>query len=63
MYVVVVVLSIAGNQVPEIGVVFVELVGKANVPPTHIAATCAKVGVTGSLTVMVIVSSQPRLLV
>ena len=37
----------AGDHVPVIGVVFVELVGKAlKLPPEHIALTAVKVGVT-----------------
>ena len=42
---VVVVLFKAGAQVPVIGVVLVELVGKAaNAAPLQIGATCVKVG-------------------
>ncbi len=44
----------AGDHVPVIGVVFVELVGKAlKLPPEHIALTAVKVGVTFGVTVIV----------
>ena len=43
----------AGDHVPVIGVVFVELVGKAlKLPPEHIALTAVKVGVTFGVTVI-----------
>ena len=44
----------AGNQVPVIGVPFVELVGNAlSVAPEQMAATRSNVGVIFGLTVMV----------
>ena len=44
----------AGDQVPVIGVAFVEDVGSGNkVAPEHIGATAFNVGVTFGLTVMV----------
>ncbi len=47
-------MSNAGDHVPVIGVVFVELVGKAlKLPPEHIALTAVKVGVTFGVTVIV----------
>ena len=60
VYVVVVVLFIvAGDQVPVIPVVFVEVVGKAlKLLPEQMAATCAKVGVTPEFTVIVIVAVE-----
>ena len=52
-----VVLFNAGDQVPVIGVPFVELVGKAlKLPPEQIAATGVKVGVTFGFTVIVSVA-------
>ena len=46
-------MSNAGDHVPVIGVVFVELVGKAlKLPPEHIALTAVKVGVTFGVTVI-----------
>ena len=47
----------AGDQVPVIPVVFVEVVGKADkLAPEQMAATAVKVGVTFAFTVMVIVA-------
>jgi hypothetical protein len=48
------VLLIAGDHNPDIGVVFVELEGKVNVAPEHIAGTCVNVGVVLGFTVIVI---------
>ena len=58
VYVVVVVLLIAGLQVPVIP--FVEVVGNVNDPPLHNAATWLKAGVVLGLTttVMVVVVTQ-----
>jgi hypothetical protein len=54
VYVVVVVLSKAGDHVPVMPLL--EVVGNAdNEPPEQIAATCVKVGVTFGFTVIVIV--------
>ncbi len=50
------VLFIAGDHVPVMGVVLVELVGRVKDPPLHIGATWLKVGVTGWFTVTVIVA-------
>ena len=51
---VVAVLFKAGDHVPVIGVLFVELVGKAlKLPPEQIAATGLNVGVTFGFTVIV----------
>ena len=36
-------LSNAGDHDPDIGVVFVELEGKVNAAPEHIAGTCVNV--------------------
>ena len=47
-------LLIGGDHVPDIGVVFVELKGKVNAPPEHIAGTCVNVGVTFGVTFTVI---------
>ena len=52
MYVVVVVLFIAGDHVPVI--LLFDVVGNVNVPPLQMAGTCVKVGVTGWFTVTVI---------
>jgi hypothetical protein len=55
VYVVVAVLSIAGDQVPV--KLFDEVVGNAaKVAPLHIAATCVNEGVKFGFTVMVIVA-------
>jgi hypothetical protein len=43
---------IAGDQFPVIPLF--DVVGKVNVPPLHIAATCVNVGVTDGFTVTVI---------
>ncbi len=51
---VVAVLLIAGDHNPDIGVVFVELEGKINAAPEHIAGTCVNVGVTFGVTFTVI---------
>jgi hypothetical protein len=57
VYVVVVVLSKAGDHVPVMPLL--EVVGKAdNEPPKQIAATCVKVGVIFALTVIVIVAVE-----
>jgi transcription antitermination factor NusG len=54
VYVVVAVLFIAGDQVPVIAGVLVELVGKAvKVAPEQIGATALKVGVMLGFTVIV----------
>ena len=53
VYVVVAVLFTAGNQVPVIGVVLVDEVGKVNVAPEQIAEIWENDGVTGWLTVTV----------
>jgi hypothetical protein len=53
VYVVVAVLLIAGDHVPVIPLL--DVVGRVNVPPLQIAATCVNVGVTDALTVTVIV--------
>jgi hypothetical protein len=59
VYPVVAVLFNAGDQVPVIPVVFVEVVGKADkLAPEQMSATCAKVGVTFEFTVMVIVAVE-----
>ncbi len=47
-------LLIAGVHVPDIGVEFVELKGKVNAPPEHIAGTCVNVRVTFGVTFTVI---------
>jgi hypothetical protein len=54
VYVVVTVLLIAGDHVPEIP--FVEIVGNVNAPPLQIGAIALNVGSTGWLTVTVIVA-------
>ena len=54
VYVVVAVLFIAGDQVPVM--LLFDVVGKVNVPPEHIAATCVNVGVVGWFTVTNIVA-------
>jgi hypothetical protein len=54
VYVVVAVLFTAGDHVP-VNPLF-EVVGSVNVPPLQIAATWVNVGVTGWLTVTVIVA-------
>ena len=54
VYVVVVVLFIAGDQVPVIALL--EVVGNVNEPPAQIAATCVNVGVVAGFTVTVIVA-------
>jgi hypothetical protein len=54
VYVVVVVLLIAGDHVPVYPLL--DVVGSVKVPPLHIAATCVNVGVTGWFTVTVIVA-------
>ena len=57
VYSVVAVLFNAGDQVPVIPLL--EVVGKADkVPPEQMAATCAKVGVAPTFTVMVIVAVE-----
>ncbi len=53
VYVVVVVVLILGLQVPEIEVVFEELVGKENEDPVHFSGTAVKVGVIFGLIVTV----------
>jgi hypothetical protein len=52
VYAVVVAVLIAGDQVPVI--LLFDVVGKVNVPPLHIAATCVNVGVTDGFTVTVV---------
>ena len=52
VYAVVVAVLIAGDQVPVIPLF--DVVGKVNVPPLQIAATCVNVGVTDEFTVTVI---------
>jgi hypothetical protein len=47
VYVVVVVLLIAGNHVPVIPLV--DVMGNVKEPPTHIDATCVKAGTVGLL--------------
>jgi len=55
VYVVVAVLSTAGDQVPVIE--FVDVVGSADkLAPEQIGATCVKVGVTFGVTVMVMLA-------
>ncbi len=56
-----VVLLIAGNHVPVIGVALALEEGKVKDPPLQIGATCVKVGVTCGLTVTdtVSVPKQP----
>jgi hypothetical protein len=44
----------AGDHVPVM--LLLDVVGKVNVPPEHIAATCVNVGVTGAPTETVIVA-------
>ncbi|CAN1547869.1 hypothetical protein MCEGE10_02041 [Flavobacteriaceae bacterium] len=59
VYTVVAVLFNAGDQVPVIPVVFVEVVGKADkLAPEQMGSTCAKVGVSPEFTVMVIVAVE-----
>ena len=52
VYVVVAAVLMAGDQVPVM--LLFDVVGKVNVPPLHIAATCVNVGVTDGFTVTVI---------
>jgi hypothetical protein len=52
---------IAGDQFPVIPLF--DAVGKVNVPPLHIAATCVNVGVTDGFTVKTIVALHPLLFV
>ena len=54
VYVVVVVVLMAGYQAPVIGIVFVELVGKLRGSPTQIGVIAVNVGVTGGTTLTVI---------
>jgi hypothetical protein len=54
VYVVVAVLLIAGDHVPVM--VLVEVVGRVNVPPLQIGATCVNVGVMFGSTVTDIVA-------
>ena len=61
MYVVVAVLFIAGDQVPVM--LLLDVVGKVNVPPEHIAATWVNVGVVGWFTVATIFALHPSLFV
>lgn len=51
MYVVVVVLLIAGDQLP--GIALFDVVGNVNVLPAQIGATCVKVGVATWVTITV----------
>ena len=53
VYVVVAVLFIAGDQVPEI--LLLDVVGKVKLPPEQIGDTCVKVGVVNGFTVTLIV--------
>jgi hypothetical protein len=55
VYVVVAVLLIAGDHVPAYPLF--DVVGKLSASPEQIAATCVNVGVTGWLTVTVIVDA------
>jgi hypothetical protein len=52
---VVAVLFMAGDHVPEYPLL--DVMGKLNGSPIQIAATCVKVGVTGWLTITVIVAA------
>ncbi len=52
---------IDGDQVPVI--LLFDVVGKVNVPPLHIAATCVNVGVTDGFTVTTIFALHPSLFV
>jgi hypothetical protein len=52
---------IAGDQVPVIPLF--DVVGRVNVPPLQIAATCVNVGVTDVFTVKTIVALHPLLFV
>jgi len=52
VYVVVAAVLIDGDQVPVI--LLFDVVGKVNVPPLHIAATCVNVGVIDGFTVTVV---------
>ncbi len=61
VYVVVVEVLIAGAQVPVI--LLFDVVGKVNVPPLQIAATCVNVGVTDGFTVKTIFALHPLLFV
>ena len=54
--VVVLVLSIAGDQVPVM--LFLEVAGRVKVPPSQIAAIASKVGRTLGLTVTVVVQVE-----
>ena len=47
-------LSNAGDHVPDIAGVFVEVIGKVNVVPVHIAGTCVNVVIVFGVTVTVI---------
>ena len=61
VYVVVAAVLIAGDQVPVM--LLFDVVGKVNVPPLQIAATCVNVGVTVGFTVTLIFALHPLLFV
>ena len=53
-------LLIGGDHVPDIGVEFVEIEGKVNAAPEHIAGICVNVGVIAEVTFKVTVSVITR---
>ena len=53
-------LLITGDHVPDIGVVFIDVSGKVNDAPEHIAGTCVNVGIIAGVTSKVTVSVITR---